>query len=243
MVTEADEEVTQTFEKEVNLIAYAVDDAPRSERKWIEQVTGVDVTSYETVTETNWEFEADFGGTFPIKHTLMSGNYDEDKLKKEKKQLEQSDVDITLTKENSRSKKYRNSSSNAARQLLKDIREEFPQTLEGEFTREVHGGKLRWKDDVGNVTVSINKPRWDERRVLAKEEDRTGDSLYTSLTKRHSAQFSIQMEAESEEKLDNFTEEIVRTLHKVMSQQSGIGQVRYMECEIVTRKEGECYNI
>jgi hypothetical protein len=243
MATEAEEEVTQTFEKEVNLIAYAVDNAPRSERKWVEQVTGVDVTSYETETETTWEMEADLGGTFPMTRTLTSSSYDEEEIERQKKELEKSDADITLAQNKNQKKKYENSLSGAALELLKGIRKEFQQTLAEKFAREVYGGKLRWKDDVGNVAVSINKPNWDSRRVLAKEENRTSDSLYTSLTERHSAQFSIRIEAKSEDELDEFTEETVRTLHKVMSKQSGIGQVRYMECEIVTRKEGECYNI
>lgn len=243
MASQTDEPVQETFEKEVNLIAYAGDDSPRQLRRWVEAVTGVDVTSFERESKTKWTLEADFGGTFPMSRKLGDSYFDEERIKKEKKKLEKADANVTLSSETKTFRSYENTLAGAGKNLLKAISEEFPDVLNDEFMREFHGNKLRWKNDVGQVAVSISTPDWEERRVLAKETNRSGDDLYESLTEKNSAQFNIDMEAETEEQLDEFTETFVEMLHKVMSRQEGVGKVRYMECEIVTRREGECYDI
>lgn len=243
MATETDGPVEETLTKEVNLVAYAAEGTPRNLRSWVEELTDVDVTTTERETKTKWKLIADLGGSWEFERTLMGTQYDEDEVEEEKKKLEKSNSNVRLEKEKKTKENRINTLKQAGKELLKSVKNELPEEVDGEFTRQWGGSTLKWQNEVGRTAAKISSANFDERRILAHESGRSSDDLYESMTESNSVQYTIELEAESDEMLDELTQDIVLGLKKSMSRMSGIGKTRHMECKTQITREGECYNI
>jgi hypothetical protein len=234
------------YEKSVTIVGYAHDDDNSLPvNKWAEKVSGVGCTSTEK--ETNYEFTFEVqveGRSLPKrlrKKPLMESDAEACRVLMD----ELEDSELVECEDNSRTSHVPiNSPSVAATRFKKYIFH----ILQGELSHglERRNHRQEWKTDPENPivkSVRLKSSDFKSMRVLSKEEKREDDDLYETLGERPCFSVEVEMEGHSEEELDDWTNEVVTEVVKLLSKHPEIGKTRFMDCTTETVQEGECYNI
>lgn len=228
----------------MTLIGYSDDDHQNNpKRKFANEVTGVPTHKSRLEETTHYEFVAQLGGAWDYEGRRIGENYfDEEKADKLAEEIEEAtDGEVKLVKETETDEVHEASLSQAGKTLTKELTKNLPDEINDSVRQDMW--VARWQDDVGRVKVNISSANWEHMRILSKEENRENDNLFESLTERPCARISIELSGESEEELDDLTEQMVTPVHKALAKQDAIGKVRYMDCTVTTKREGDCYNI
>lgn len=239
---ETKEPEEQELKKDVTLVAYADDEHSRNEDEFVTALTGVNTSERETISSKDVTIEIDLGKSIPVSYTPYSHRWTEEGLRKFKRSLANSKMSeyISVEEERNTHSKRVTPISSALSGWMSEVWDQLPLEIDG-LQRDENSGI--WVDDQDISRIRVRKPKIEEMRVLAKESERESDDLYETMSERWSAQFSITIEADNEEQLDERTEAIVPVLHKRLPKQPGVGKVRYMACTVTQQREGECYNL
>lgn len=233
------------YEKEVSMVAYPPEEHTTSLEEFAEGISKVDLQETYTANIDQWEFRFDLGNQFSISQNASSdlmADGELEKLEEIKKALKSAPSDvISLEHITDTTVKKKNSLKKAANHMLDELgRSISPELLDGEITRDF---QRYWKTEEGRTKVRLQHASFKERRVLAKEANRDDDSLYQTLGKVPSYKLKIKLVGDSEDEIDQLTEDVVKHLHMQLSTYPQIGRVRYTDCTITTKKEGDCYNV
>lgn len=239
-MSEADQ---KRVEKEVTIVAYSLDeDTETPIRQWAEKVTGIDCTSYEMVTEKEYELEIGPEGGYNFSTSLNPYGSKKEDVEKAKRELEKSGVEnVRIKVESHREKKWEHSPNWAASQFTELLFNLLPGELEGSMTR--HNLGTRWNDEQDRWGVRMWSSDFTDMRVLSKEEKREDDDLYETMAERPCFSFTVKMKAPDESYIDTWTDQVVTECVKHLSRHPHIGKVRFMDCVTVTSQEGECYSL
>lgn len=240
-VQEADEG-NRVFTKEVRVVAYDDDLEFPSLRDWVQEVTGIDVTSTETMTDEWWELNYDLGMGEQT-HKLQTYEVNEEEAKKVKNKLKRSGVDVvSLNHKTERKQKMKNTVDQAARQFRNALTEDLPHDLFAGVELQKSWGWW-YNEENQDYYVKLTAADFGERRVLAKESERESDDLYETMSEVPSFSVMVKMRAPAQQHIDKWTDEMIPALTKLLSQNPAIGKVRFMGCEKSVVEQGECYNI
>lgn len=238
--------------KEIVMCAYAARDSNYSIQEWAERVSGIDCTSKELKTDEEYEVEIswDSNGVRTDTCSIFKPHIEKgelaDKVKREIKNCDQ----LTLNHKVEESYEYINSLSSVKYKLMRELFDELPDVISDGY--HTHSERPRLgvyevektedgEESLGDKVVNVNIDGFEERRILKKENEREPGSMYESFGKVPSYQFTLKLEAPSEELMNEWTDEVIIKLHKILNKRNGVRSVRYTSCEVTTTKEGECF--
>lgn len=232
----------KVYEKEVTVVAYDDDLEFPGLREWAEEITGVDLTTLDTITQEWYNLVYDLGMGEQTK-SIQDYDYSKDRVEEVKEQLKEAGVDsIRLEHHTEEEKKFANSLGKAARRYRTELAGELPDELFGGLELQSSWGYWYSENDP-DFHVKLAHKTFDEMRVLAKESERDSDDLYETMSEVPAFKLRVDMRAPSEKHIEEWTQQVVKNLHKLLAKNPGIGKVRYMACETATIESGECYNI
>lgn len=234
----------ETFEKEVNMVAYAPEDVS-DWRTWLQPVVDDDLQEKTSSTERDWEMEINPNGSdndySNFTRSLDTWNVDEEVAQKMCEDLEGVD-NIEMVYEEDTVENFKISPRNVTDDIINSVIEGLPQQLSGGLSKLE--GWMKWDDsDNHEFQVRIHTRGVDDKRVLSKESEREDDDMYETLGERKCISLVIRIKAPSQEYIDTWTKEIIPELHKGLSKLEPFSKVRYMACTTNVTREGECYNI
>lgn len=238
--------------KEIVMCAYAPRDTKDNLREWASKISGIDCVTMETVIDESWKLiiNWDDKGIRESKFGIRTFNIEKGELADEvKREIRKSNY-MELEHNISETQKPINTLSTVKFDLMRYLFEELPNTISGGYLIETERPRLgayeveETEDDeesFGDKVINPSINGFEKRRILKKESEREPGSMYESFGKVPSYQFSLSLEAPSEELINAWTEEVIINLHKILNKRNGVRAVRYTSCEVTTKKEGECF--
>lgn len=245
---EVTDETGVMFEKDITMILYSDKGSYKDPREWIAEVLGDEFNNIVTESNINWHVnigDETWGYSTRIPSTYV--RRDDVPLEEIKESLGRSSIDgITLKKNINKSQKQEKSMIDIRKKLLNmassTLPDELPEGAEWE-------DKFLWYQDERDVTkvrfsnsdVGNNGTALQERRVLAKQTVREEEKLYETISEVPSFAMKIDMQADEEDTLSEYTKLVITRLHKFFENIDHVGKVRYTACNRKVSKEGECY--
>jgi len=236
-----DEECETEFEKTVTMVGYDSDlDFPSIE-EWAEQLTGEPCTEKSTSRNKKTYLVFDLGRG-ECRTRLKDYNFENAKLDELKESLNSVPEELLrIEQETERVTNPAATLGDASSALLEELYQQCPDVLSGGVGRAKYLKK--WQNDNSMWSVKLSNSSFGQRRVLSKESERSSDDRYETMSEVPAFSFTVKIEAPTEEFIDLWTEEVIKSLHKAMSSHDDIGKVRYMSCTVTQEKRGECYGV
>lgn len=233
---------TQSFEKEVTVVGYADEFNYSSIREWAGKVSGLDHTETDLTEDEYYKLTIRVGDEEVTKQ-FREWQVDEEEVEEFKNAT--ADVPgefVDFEHVHIEEETHTHSENGMAEVAMKEVVEQLPDEISGGMEKN-EKWLNRYEDDDSSNKVRFRRVGFDKRRILAKETNRDNDDLYESVSKVPSLQIRIKMNANSEELIEQWTNEVISEFHKELAALPGVGKVRYMSCTTKKEQEGECYNI
>lgn len=237
---ETQDPVEKELEKEVVMVGY-YDEMSIDMDRFKTRVTGVDLESTEETVNETWEAIFYLSELSQQVSNARRTLYLEEDVKDLRERAEEIGIENLVNVEHDLevSEDKVNSERRAKKSLLAELFEELPEELPPDLIKDGDWGK--YKDSENRTIINVRRPDFDNRRVLAKESEREPGNMYETAVNCLSVEFKISMEANSQELIDKYTEEVIVSLHKALSSRDAIGKVRYTSCTTTEEKKGECF--
>lgn len=237
----AQEQENQIHEKTVSIVAYDSDEEYSDLRKWAQEVTGLDTVSEEINVNEDWFIVFDFGWSEREKK-LSATDYQGKTITEAQEELKDNEY-VSLEHRTETERKHKNSLASALRQFKQnDIVTGLPNNLSGGMELNASWGWWKTEED-DDWYVKIKTSSFDERRVLSKEEKRQSDDMYETIHSVPSLKFEVKMRSPNETRIEQWTDEVVAEMVKILSSNEAIGKVRFVGCTTRKEQEGECYAV
>lgn len=232
----------QKVEKDITVIAYPRESNQHNLREWLAQVTDCPVDEYETTENTREKIVYDFGRE-EKEVNVSTLSYKEEIFNQiEGQTFESGEAEIRVERETLRNRTAKIGKSSAARRFRNELLEGLSNEYLNGAYEQVHTNRWQHVDDP-DLQLKVYGDGVEEQRVLAKEKDREGDDLYETMAEVPCLRLKVKMQADSEEAINELSEEFISELTRELSSNSYIGRVRYAECTVTTVREGDCYDI
>jgi hypothetical protein len=222
-------------EKTVTVIAYAANDAFKSERAMadaLDQSRDYYERDYQRSRTVSLALDRD-GDEYTeqvwnsdLADALLEGGVDHG--------------DVSVVEDVEVSRPYAHSPRRAVKQARDSIVADLPDELSSGLTRGLWGYK--WQDDDAVTKVSVDARNVDYRRVLVHRSERGGRRKYDSERKHLSMQFNITLGEATEAKIESWTDEVVKPFIEHLYDLSWVERVRVTDCVEHVEREGDCFD-
>lgn len=98
-------------------------------------------------------------------------------------------------------------------------------------------------DDTIAYDARVNVPNTiEEKQILTHQSERTQENRYESDDEHWSFQIKVHLEADTDDRLDSISEELVPAAYSELASIDGVDKVRISGCKKKVEQTGECYN-
>lgn len=221
--------------KTVQVVAYAEDQAYKSERAMADALDARDFYARERRTnrtvELVYEDENGHEHTAPVYPDEMRDALVEADVRSD---------ELTVREEVDVSRPYAHRPGDVADDLRRELGRELPSTLAGGVTC-VFGYK--WQDDDRETKVRILSDGINYRRVLLHRTERNGRRKYETDRKHLSMAFTIELGPEDSAVVAEWSESVVAEFVKMLAGRDWVWKVRVADCTESIEREGDCFDI